>query len=42
MLTIDGGEVVTWTGGVGGRLWVHGSSNPADGTNTLLLLVKNN
>jgi hypothetical protein len=42
VLTVDGGEVLTWTGGVGGRLWVHGGSNPADGTNTLLLLVKNN
>jgi hypothetical protein len=40
-LILDGGEVVSVTGGVGGRMFMNVHDNPADGTTTLLLLVKN-
>lgn len=41
-LTFDGGGTESWTGGVGGRLFIHAGANPADGTTTLVLLVRNN
>lgn len=41
-MTFDGGEVVPFAGAVGGRLFLRAESNPADGTTTIVLLVKKN
>jgi hypothetical protein len=41
-LTFDGGGTETWTGAVGGRLFIGADSTAADGTATLILIVKNN
>ena len=40
-LIFDASDIVSVTGGVGGRMFMNVHDNPADGTTTLLLLVKN-